>query len=410
MKKLMLAAFIGLQSLSLHAQDNPINKAEILEDLQGLIATINRGYVYLDDKDVDMACVNEKYTQKVDDITSKRDTVLLFEYLLNELYDSHISLSTNINDSYRLSAPIVTQTKNGKTFIANIWQTQIENLELDVLGAEVLSFNGVDFSTKIRQFPTVCQNKDNPDVKNWIANKVIAGKYSEPRLLSVKLTSNEIVEWDVDSLQLKNPSALLSVDNINGIGVIRINNSLGNNLLIEAFDQALNSVSDSKALILDLRNTNSGGNTYVAKGIMGRLIDAELPYQKHEYTESWDGQAKVVRSWIEMASPRGKQYKNPVIVLVGRWTGSMGEGLAIGLDGMNRAQIVGTEMKRLAGSDYDFRFAHRNYGYKVIVEKLYHINGTPRETFVPKQYVTQTTIAEDETFLKALALLSVPKA
>ena len=118
----------------------------------------------------------------------------------------------------------------------------------------------------------------------------------------------------------------------------------------------------------------------------------------------------VVRNWIEMASPRGKQYKNPVIVLVGRWTGSMGEDLAIGLDGMDRAQIVGTEMKRLAGSDYDFRFAHRNYGYKVIVEKLYHINGTPREAFVPKQYITQTTIAEDETFLKALALLSVPKA
>jgi carboxyl-terminal processing protease len=113
---------------------------------------------------------------------------------------------------------------------------------------------------------------------------------------------------------------------------------------------------------------------------------------------------------MEMTSPGGRQYKSPIIVLVGRWTASMGEVLAINLDDMNRAQIVDTEMKRLASSDYDFQFAHRNYGYKVIVEKPYYINCTPRKMFVPKQYVTQSTIAKDEASLKAMALLSVAKA
>ena len=38
---------------------------------------------------------------------------------------------------------------------------------------------------------------------------------------------------------------------------------------------------------------------------------------------------------------------SPVVVLVDHWTGSMGEGIAIGMDGLKRATIVGTEMAGL---------------------------------------------------------------
>jgi C-terminal processing protease CtpA/Prc len=44
----------------------------------------------------------------------------------------------------------------------------------------------------------------------------------------------------------------------------------------------------------------------------------------------------------------------PVVVLVNHWTGSIGEGMAIGLDAMHRARVVGTPMAHLAGAISDF--------------------------------------------------------
>jgi len=71
------------------------------------------------------------------------------------------------------------------------------------------------------------------------------------------------------------------------------------------------------------------------------------------------------------------------IVLVNRWTASMGEGIAIGLDGMKRATIVGTRMAGLNGGIFNTELPHTKIGVTYAGERLNHINGTPRENFVP---------------------------
>lgn len=163
---------------------------------------------------------------------------------------------------------------------------------------------------------------------------------------------------------------------------------------------------NTRGLIIDLRNTVDGGNSYVARGIMGRFIDKQKPYQKHKMIEKYDGISIVERSWTEYVSPRKEQYQKPVVVLVGRWTGSMGEGLAIGFEGMERAQIVGTEMERLAGEMHGFTFKNQSFGYRISIAQLFHINGTPREKYVPKNYVKQTTTEKDETLEKGIELIN----
>lgn len=406
MKNIILILILFLNVSCAKSQNNEIDKIKIQQDLNDIIQNIENRYAYLDDKKIDIECIKEKYTKKVDELKTKSEVILLFEYLLNEFYDSHISLSTNISESYRLSSPIYIEIENEKVIIKNVWQTQINNLDTNILGAEILQFNEVEFNNKINDFPSSCNDKSDINIRNWIANKVISGKYSEPRILTIKLKNGDKTKFDIDNLKLINDKNLLSTEIKNGIGIIRINNSLGNNQLIKVFDETLNSLSDTKGLIIDLRNTNNGGNTYVAKGIMSRFIDKELPYQKHQYIESYDNQPEIIRSWLELVSPRGNQYTKPVIILVGRWTGSMGEGIAVGFDGMNRAEIVGTEMKRLAGSDFSFNFNNQTYGYSLILERLYHINGTPREYYVPSNYVSQTTTEKDETLEKGIELIN----
>lgn len=73
---------------------------------------------------------------------------------------------------------------------------------------------------------------------------------------------------------------LLDVERQGEIGIIRINNSLGNPDVITAFSNALGSLADTSVLLIDLRNTPSGGNTSVARGIMGHFVYHDRPYQK----------------------------------------------------------------------------------------------------------------------------------
>lgn len=89
-------------------------------------------------------------------------------------------------------------------------------------------------------------------------------------------------------------------------------------------------------------------------------------------------------------------YNKPVYILVNRWTGSMGEGIAIGLNTIDGIEVIGTEMSRLAGGMKSIDFKNHNYGFQVSFEKIFDINGNPREEFVPKNYVEQTRTDTDE--------------
>ncbi|MGC1632957.1 MAG: S41 family peptidase [Gelidibacter sp.] len=406
MKRLIFIIIVVLNFSSVQSQENEIDRTKIKEDLNEILSDLSQNYVYLEEKNVDLDCIRQYYENEIENINTDEETVLFFEYLLDEFYDSHLILNTNRNSSFRLYSPIYSKIENGKAIIHNVWQTQIQNLDQNLIGAEIQKINDLDFDKAIEQFPTHCNDKNSNIIREWISNKILAGRYNEPRVLKLKLTNNKTIEFDLDKIDIKKNNELLTTTTHNGIGIIRVNNSLGNNGLINEFDESLDQLKNTKGLIIDLRNTVDGGNSYVARGILSRFIKEDKPYQKHWTTEQYDGNPIVERSWIEYVSPRKSQYEKPVVILVGRWTRSMGEGLAIGFEGMERAKIVGSEMERLAGEMNGFSFINQKYGYRLSTAKLYHINGTPREKYVPTIYVTQTTTEKDETLAKGIELIN----
>lgn len=409
-KKLILSLIICLNYSCADSQDNKIDQTKIKEDLHEILTDISENYVYLEEKNVDIECIRKHYEKEIENIKTEEATVLFFEYLLDEFYDSHMILNTNRQSSFRLYSPIYATIQNGKPIVSSVWQTQIENSVQNIIGAEIIKFNRVDIGSVITDFPTHCNDKKSPTVREWIINKILAGRYNQPRILTLKLSNNKVVEFDLDKIKLKNEKALLNVDRNGDIGIIRINNSLGNDALINEFDTALDKLFETKGLIIDLRNTVDGGDTYEARGIMSRFIAAPKPYQRHAYMEKSDDNSTanplVERNWAEYVVPRGKQYEKPVIILVGRWTGSMGEGIAIGFEGMERAEIIGSEMERLAGEIGGFSFKYQNFGYNISTAKLFHINGVPREKYVPTNYVKQTTTEKDEVLEKGIELMN----
>lgn len=155
-------------------------------------------------------------------------------------------------------------------------------------------------------------------------------------------------------------------------------------------------MNSTKALIIDLRNTVSGGNTSVAEPIMGIFTTTKQPYQLYENHK---------KKYLGYVKPNTLNYDKPVYVLVNRWTGSMGEGFAIDLNGINKATIIGTEMSRLAGGMKSINFEYHNYGFQVSFEKIFDINGNPREEFIPNNYVEQTRVDTDEILEYAIELI-----
>lgn len=413
MKRLLVVFLVVFNLTHNYAQQYHVNHSKIKEDLNKIIGDIEANYVYLNEKGVDLNCIRKYYENQIKHIKTEEDTVLLFEYLLDEFYDSHVILNTNRSSSFRLSAPVYTAISKGKFLVSSVWKSQILEEANQIINAEILKINGVNFNEAIHNFPTQCNDKNNSLAREWIANKLLAGQYNKPRVLTLKLKNKKIINFDLDNIKIRAEPYYLTSKKLGNIGVIRINNALGKDILVTEFDRALDQLMDTKGLIIDLRNTVDGGNSYVARGIMGRFISTPKPYQKHLFLEqskvSPNTNPIITRSWVEYVHARGKTYNKPVVVLVGRWTGSMGEGLAIGFEGMKRGKIVGSKMERLAGGVSSFSFKNQTYGYRISTEKLFHVNGTARELYKPTYVVKQTNSSKDEVLEKGIKLINKSK-
>lgn len=165
---------------------------------------------------------------------------------------------------------------------------------------------------------------------------------------------------------------------------LRLNDSLGDSETVAAFDAVIGGIPDGEPVVIDLTDTASGGTSTVARAIMGWFTDRPRPYQMHASPEEWRATG-VARQWAEYVLPRsGKHHAGPLRVLVGRWTGSMGEGLAIGFDALG-VPVCGAPMAGLLGAIEDNRLAKSGMVVKFATERLTSMSGVAREAFVPRR-------------------------
>jgi carboxyl-terminal processing protease len=189
-----------------------------------------------------------------------------------------------------------------------------------------------------------------------------------------------------------------------------VENSLGNNSLVQAFDDALAEIRSVRGLLLDLRDTPSGGNTDVAEPILGRFVRGRPGYQR--VFRPGPGRTLAKDSYVRWVRERGPfQFTGNLVVLCSRWTGSMGEGMTIGLDAMKRATVVGTRMAGLCGATERFALPNSDIGVQFPTERLYHLDGTPREKFVPPVFVDLAReTSKDPILARGIAILRKGRA
>ena len=364
---------------------------EYAEDFLEFWNEVKNNYAYFYKKSTDWEKVKTFYLPAAENATNRNELITVFENALEELYDDHFSLNTNLKSSTRLvpsGLDIWAEWTGGKAIITEVRKGFSADYAGLKCGMKIISINGIPVEQAVKERSGKCISVYDAEAFNYVLRMLLAGNYLKNREISVNENGQtKVFKPDEDKGNLTDNyqyNSLLDFSILNNnIGCIKINNSLGETDLIPLFDTALFQLKDTKALIIDLRETPGGGNSIVARGILGRFISNELPYQKHVLPED-EKLFNIIRSWLELVTPRGPFiYERPVVILVNHWTGSMGEGIAIGFSALGRAKITGTKMAGLNGAISRFQTTNTKIPYSFPTEQLFHINGNPRENFVP---------------------------
>ena len=254
-------------------------------------------------------------------------------------------------------------------------------------GDHLVSVDDLDIAAAVAAFWGRLGLAVTPQRAGYAARVLAGGRRDRDRHLGLRDASGTTRLLTLPSLYRATPDRPpVSVSSAGHRTVIRFNNSLGDDATVAAFDAAMQAVPARNALVLDLRDTPSGGNSTVARAVLGWFVTGPHGYQVHALP-SEERETGIARQWIEQVLPRArKHWRRLPLIEVGRWTGSMGEGLAIGFSALG-ADVVGTKMAELNGSVEDLRLGDTDLIVKLPTERLLTTRYQPRENFTPRPMI-----------------------
>ena len=356
---------------------------------------INDEYCYFNKKQTDWEKVKTIYGAAIDSVTTRDGFVTVLEKALYEIYDHHAILNTNTKNSQRLvpsGTDLWAEFIDGKPIITEVRKGFGAEACGIVPGMQVIAVNDIPVESALNNILPKCLKVIDNEARSFALRLILAGNHSQSRKFNLSYhgtVKDYFPDKDGSMLEHMERKEKLESKLIGNTGYIKINDCLYDNDLIPVFDSVMQSFQTTGSIILDLRETPSGGNTSVARAILGWFIDKDHFYQKHEYYGE-EKSTGIKRSWEEIVSPRkGKYYSKPLVILCDHWTGSIAEGIVIGFDALHRAHttIIGTELARLNGAVYSFEMPNSKIRFTFPAERLYHINGLAREKFVPAVFI-----------------------
>lgn len=281
-------------------------------------------------------------------------------------------------------------------------------------GWTVLAVDGAPIERRIAELHAGLLPSPTERQRAYAATLAVNGARTGARTLELVTDGGER-----RTLELPNPGELarrvsalppLTLELRDRLGIVRFHNSLGRPETIAAFDDAIRRCAELDAVVLDIRNTPSGGNTDVARAIIGHFVGEARPYQVHEIPEV-ERRTTVPRRFVEHVLPRAPRFGGRVAVLGGRWTGSMGEGLVIGMHAAAGARTFVSDLGDLLGALHTMELPASGATLELGAEALFHVDGTPRAAFigdVPLPSADRDARGDDPALRAALAWLAAP--
>ncbi len=367
-------------------KDTHFSAQASFEELKNVLT---QQYAYIDRPGVDVEALFSKFQDEAISSKTKQAFLDIAQKLLRHFYDPHLNLGPYNESDFSVfptGSDIRVVYIDGKFIIEDVKSKAAADNAGIKPGAEVMSIDGTPIEQAIEMLFGNKVSELSLNQVNYGANVVLGGLRNQHRAIEIK-TLNQLKTYDLPpsykSINDMRDGPTLYYSISNGIGLIKFNNSLGNSKTAAEFKKALSAMSDTTALIIDLRNTPSGGNTSTAEPIMGHFVDKKTTYQLYQQQAAGVRyqDAEMKKAYVEPSSP---YYAKPFLVLAGHWTGSMGEGMTIGLDALGAKTIIGAPMADLLGGIKTVTLTNSNAWLELGFERLYHVNGSFREDFEPR--------------------------
>jgi C-terminal processing protease CtpA/Prc len=382
MPRIVHLALALLAPLLIAAGESPPDYAA---DARSIERLVNEDYAYLDRFEGGRMPMSDKLRAEAGEVDSQEELVRYAERALAALADHHAITGSSLADSWALVPSYSDLWIEPDFTISSVREGSPAEQAGVEAGDRLVAVGGVPVAQAVEAFWDDLGLPVTEERAGYAARVLAAGRRNAPRHLTVA-RGNDALQLELPNLYYRQllDRPVLSVSEQGASLVIRVHDSLGMDATIEGFDRVMASAMPEQPIVLDLTDTASGGNTSVARTIMGWFVDKPTSYQVHSLPAE-ERQTGVARQWIEQVLPRpGKHHDGPVTVRVGRWTGSMGEGLALGFDAIG-ARVEGGPMAGLLGAIYDYKLEQSGMIVKFPVERLSHVDGTPREAFVPRR-------------------------
>lgn len=350
---------------------------------------VNANYACLDDLPGGEFALTETLRQEAEAVHDRRSLVRFAERAILLLANHHVNLSSNLTDSWAI-VPTFSDLwveRRGEELIITAVRDGSPASQAGIReGGRLVAVGGVPTGQALAAFWSDLGTSGSVERDGFAARLLASGRRNAPRDLTVRDPDGRERRLELASVydtDLNRHAEPVEAVKEAGLTTILINNALGNNATIAAFDAAMRAIPSNAPLVLDLRETPSGGNNTVAEAIMGWFAAEPTPYQWHRDVAAarrWG----VANQWWQVVAPRGeRRHIGPVTVRVGRWTGSMGEGIALGMARLG-ARVCGGAMAQLkGGAGRSFTIGESDVGIQLQTQQLMAIDGTPREDFVP---------------------------
>lgn len=350
-----------------------------VEDFDELWRTLGKRYCFFADKRTDWNRVRSLYRPMALAADSGAAFTDVTRRVLAELYDAHTHLSDPPDGAPRWPLfDILAERIDNEVRIAAIEDGSAAADAGLVVGDRIVAIDGRPIETVIRDLMPKCLTRPDPAAEAYSINVAVAGYRGNPRLLTVrsKRAATRSITLPVKKLPEQPDVEIRRL--AGGVGYIVIR-SFGDPGTINAFDHALEDFRNAPGLIIDVRD-NGGGDTAIARPIMGRFITEQMPYARMRRREG----PGLSAPWTEYVDPRGPfTYDKPIVVLTGHWSGSMAEGFPMGMRDIGRATIVGTKMMGLGAAVFPIRLDRTGLQAQYSGEPVYDTKGRPRWQFLP---------------------------
>ncbi|HVK79795.1 MAG TPA: PDZ domain-containing protein, partial [Verrucomicrobiae bacterium] len=244
------------------------------EDAQALIDLIFAQYAYRERLEGFPRQRLQEMRAQAESVATARDLVRFGERALTAIFDHHAILNSSRADSYGLTpsfADMWIESRDGRFVVTDVRHNSPAERGGVRPGDALVGVGGQSTDEAIAAFIEAPRTRLTPQQQAHCARTLAAGRRDQPRNLVFVRSGRRraLALANLYAAPIERGEGPLSVRREGAVAVIRINDALGDDSTIAAFDAAMGASHDASGIVIDLRDTASGGNTFVARAMMG---------------------------------------------------------------------------------------------------------------------------------------------